>query len=128
MARPRSRAGRAHHLSRRMEARHEVAGGVNPGGGGPRWPGADLPGRRLFIAVPLPDAAAAQVAELVDRVRAEGAPGGGRDVRWVRLDGLHITLRFLGPTLDERVDPAAEAMKLAAHGRSSFDVAIRGAG
>ena len=29
-----------------------------------------------------------------------GVPGGGRDVRWVRLDGLHLTLRFIGPTLD----------------------------
>ena len=38
-------------------------------------------------------------------VRALGVPGGGRDVRWVRLEGLHLTLRFLGPTLDDRVEP-----------------------
>ena len=47
------------------------------------------------------------IAALVDRVRSRGVPGGGRDVRWVRLDGLHLTLRFLGPTLDPRVEPAA---------------------
>ena len=69
----------------------------------PRWPGADLPGRRIFIAVPLPDEPVAAVAELVERVRAAGVPGGGRDVRWVRLDGLHLTLRFLGPTLEDRL-------------------------
>ena len=40
------------------------------------------------------------VAALVERVRARGVPGGGRDVRWVRMDGLHLTLRFLGPTLE----------------------------
>jgi RNA 2',3'-cyclic 3'-phosphodiesterase len=94
----------------------------------PRWPGADLPGRRLFIAVPLPEEASAEVARLVDRVRAEGIPGGGRDVRWVRLDGLHLTLRFLGPTLDDRVEPAAEAVRSVGGEVTAFDVAIRGAG
>jgi 2'-5' RNA ligase len=61
-------------------------------------------------------------------VRAEGVPGGGRDVRWVRLDGLHLTLRFLGPTLDDRVDAAIEAVHAAARGQASFDVTIGGAG
>ena len=94
----------------------------------PRWPGADLPGRRLFIAVPLPSGASAAIAELVGSVRADGVPGGGRDVRWVRLDGLHLTLRFLGPTLEDRVSPATEAVRAAAAASSPFDVSIRGGG
>ncbi len=94
----------------------------------PRWPGADLPGRRLFIAVPLPVETTAVIAELVGAVRAAGVPGGGRDVRWVRLDGLHLTLRFLGPTLDDRVGPATEAVRIAAAASASFDVSIGGAG
>jgi len=28
----------------------------------PRWPGADLPGRRLFYAVPIPPTATGQIA------------------------------------------------------------------
>jgi RNA 2',3'-cyclic 3'-phosphodiesterase len=94
----------------------------------PRWPGADLPGRRLFIAVPLPAAATAVIADIVTTVRAAGVPGGGRDVRWVRLDGLHLTLRFLGPTLDDRVGPARDAVLTTAAGRTPFDVSIGGAG
>jgi len=94
----------------------------------PRWPGADLPGRRLFIAVPLPAEATAEIAALVERVRAGGVPGGGRDVRWVRLDGLHMTLRFLGPTLDDRLVPAVEAVRAAAAVAPAFDVSIGGAG
>jgi RNA 2',3'-cyclic 3'-phosphodiesterase len=94
----------------------------------PRWPGADLPGRRIFIATPLSDAAAAEVAALVDRVRAAGASGGGRDVRWVRLDGLHLTLRFLGPTLDDRIEPARAAVRAAGAGAHAFDITIGGAG
>lgn len=94
----------------------------------PRWPGADLPGRRIFIAAPLPDRASADVAALVDRVRSAGVPGGGRDVRWVRLDGLHLTLRFLGPTLDERIGAVLAAVRAAASEAPPFEVAIGGAG
>jgi 2'-5' RNA ligase len=94
----------------------------------PRWPGADLPGRRLFIAVPLPADATAAIADLVGSVRAAGVPGGGRDVRWVSLDGLHLTLHFLGPTLDDRVAPATEAVRAAAAASAPFDVSIGGAG
>ena len=94
----------------------------------PRWPGADLPGRRLFIAIPIPNQASSEIAALVERVRAEGVPGGGRDVRWVRLDGLHLTLRFLGPTLDERLGQATEAVRAAAATATPFDISIGGAG
>jgi RNA 2',3'-cyclic 3'-phosphodiesterase len=94
----------------------------------PRWPGADIPGRRLFVALPLPAEVAAEVASLVDHVRTDGVPGGGRDVRWVRLDGLHLTLRFIGPTLDDRVDAAATAVRAAAAAAEPFEVSIGGAG
>lgn len=101
---------------------------MTAGGRRPRWPGADEPGRRLFIAVPLPPATCAAIAEIVEAVRAEGVPGGGRDVRWVRLDGLHLTLRFLGPTLEDRVAPAAEVVRAVADGSAPFGVSIGGAG
>jgi 2'-5' RNA ligase len=94
----------------------------------PRWPGADLPGRRLFIAVPFPSDAESEIAALVEQVRGDGVPGGGRDVRWVRLDSLHLTLRFLGPTLEERIGPAAEATRVAARAGRPFDISIGGAG
>lgn len=96
--------------------------------GRPRWPGADLPGRRIFIAAPLPEPARQAVAELVDRVRSAGVPGGGRDVRWVRLDGLHLTLRFLGPTLEERIQAAQDAVLEVAAGARPFELSIGLAG
>ena len=93
-----------------------------------RWPGADLPGRRIFVAAPLPVTTKAAVTELVERVRAEGVPGGGRDVRWVRLDGLHLTLRFLGPTSEDRVELAKLATLAAARELTAFELEIGGAG
>jgi len=101
---------------------------VSNAGRRPRWPGADLPGRRLFYAVPIPQPAIDRIAEVVSTIRAEGVPGGGRDVRWVRLEGLHLTLRFLGPTLDDRIDAATQALRGATEGRSAFDISIGGGG
>ncbi|MEX1170798.1 MAG: RNA 2',3'-cyclic phosphodiesterase [Chloroflexota bacterium] len=94
----------------------------------PRWPGADLPGRRVFIATPLPDTAMESIAGVVEEVRAAGVQGDGRDVRWVRLDGLHLTLRFLGPTLEDRIEAARDAVRVAGASAEPFDLVIGGAG
>lgn len=96
-----------------------------------RWadPFAGMTGRRLFIAVPLPEDAGAAVRSVVDEVRAEPLPAGARDVRWVRLDGLHLTLRFLGPTAEDRVEPTADAVRaVAAAGSGPIDIELGGAG
>ena len=81
--------------------------------------------KRLFVAVPLPTAARDAVVALVDQVRAANVDGG---VRWVRMDGLHLTLRFLGPTEEERVGGVASAVAGAASEGRPFEVRIGGAG
>jgi 2'-5' RNA ligase len=91
-------------------------------------PYAGLPGRRLFVAAPLPEDAADAIAELVEGVRAKGLPTGARDVRWVRLDGLHLTLRFLGPTPEDRIGPTAAAVRRAAVTTDAIDGVLAGAG
>jgi RNA 2',3'-cyclic 3'-phosphodiesterase len=90
---------------------------------GPELP----PGRRLFVAVPTPPDVREGVAGLVDSVRAAADPN-QRDVRWVRLDGLHLTLRFLGPTEEEGLSDVAAAVGRAAAATSQFDIGIGGAG
>jgi RNA 2',3'-cyclic 3'-phosphodiesterase len=81
---------------------------------------------RLFVAVPLTDDASKAVSDVVERIRA-GEPE-GRGVRWVRLDGLHLTLRFLGPTPEARVPDLAAAVAAVARDGVPFTVTIRGAG
>jgi 2'-5' RNA ligase len=81
---------------------------------------------RLFVAVPLEESLRARVAEIVEDIRATEPPK--RGVRWVRLDGLHVTLRFLGPTLEDRVETLAGAVRRAAAGGGPFRVTIGGAG
>lgn len=90
-----------------------------------------MPGRRLFVAVPLTDDAVRTVTDLVERVRAGTRPDRrrrGRDVRWVRLDGLHLTLRFIGPTVEERLPAVVEAVRAAGHGHPPFELRIDGGG
>jgi 2'-5' RNA ligase len=50
------------------------------------------------------------------------------EVRWVRLDGLHLTLRFLGPTDAGQVPDVAAAVDAVAASVAPFDVRIGGAG
>ena len=93
--------------------------------------------RRIFVAVPLAEDVRSQVAGLVERVRlrpeARG-PGGGPerrdplDVRWVRMDGLHLTLRFLGPVLEDRIPAVEAAIHEAAGSGDPFEIRIDGAG
>jgi RNA 2',3'-cyclic 3'-phosphodiesterase len=102
-----------------------------------RWDRSNEPGRRLFVAVPLPAEAMRAVAALVEGVRAtDGAAivgpsragGRGNDVRWVRLDGLHVTLRFLGPTVDPLHETAGRAVAEAGAAARAFDIRLSGGG
>jgi 2'-5' RNA ligase len=81
---------------------------------------------RLFVAAPLTAEATAAVADVVERIRA-GEPE-GRGVRWVRLDGLHLTLRFLGPTPEARIPELVDAVASVADGVEPFTITVRGAG
>lgn len=95
-----------------------------------RWvdPFAGVPGRRLFVAVPLDPTAVAAVGALIHAVQAVALPVGMRGVRWVRMDGLHLTLRFLGPTPEPRIASTAGAMAAAAAGTPSIDGRLAGVG
>jgi RNA 2',3'-cyclic 3'-phosphodiesterase len=105
------------------------------------WPRRDRPGRggrwqapvdppdvvRLFYAVPVPAAARASVGELIDRVQA-GVGDGTARIRWVHVEGLHLTLRFLGATpaaLRPSLEAAADTVAGAA---APFEVVLSGGG
>lgn len=92
-------------------------------------PHAGVPGRRLFVGVALPEAAAAEIRQIVEEVRAMPLAEGARDVRWVRLDGLHLTLRFLGPTPEPLLGATIEAVRaIAADAAGPIPVELSGSG
>jgi 2'-5' RNA ligase len=61
---------------------------------------------RLFVACELPPEMKAALARLQDALRSKGAPR----VRWVRPDGIHLTLKFLGAVPQEKVAAICEAL------------------
>src|SRR5206468_12679155 len=63
---------------------------------------------RLFVAVELPDDAQAGLGAAIDLLRAAAGDGG---VRWVRPEGIHETLKFLGGVPDSRVEAIADALR-----------------
>ena len=91
-------------------------------------PVEDDPARpRLFFALPIPDPARRQVAALMETVQSSVGDGAAK-IRWVRVEGLHLTLRFLGPTPVERVPELGAALATVAAGIAPFPVTISGAG
>lgn len=88
-------------------------------------PSADVP--RLFVAVPVPTEVGAQIGGVIDEARRRLGEE-GRRIRWVQLEGLHVTLRFLGPTPVDRLAEVVGALDRAAEGHATFEIRLAGAG
>ena len=78
---------------------------------------------RLFVAVPLPAPALEEAARLLREMRALDWP-----VRWVRDDGLHISLKFFGEVTSDRVDPIEEMVQFATRGMRVMQLVPQGGG
>lgn len=89
---------------------------------------ADRDQPRLFVAVPVPAEVATRIGDLIGGVRAALGPDGAR-VRWVQMEGLHVTLRFLGPTVVDRIDAVGEAVHAGAQAVAApFHIRLGGSG
>ena len=75
---------------------------------------------RLFVAIDIPDAIRAAIAALTHRLR-ELSPA----PRWVRIEGAHVTLKFIGETPDERAERIRSALRNA---RASAPIDLHFAG
>jgi RNA 2',3'-cyclic 3'-phosphodiesterase len=80
---------------------------------------------RLFVALEIPDEVRRAIGEMIARLRdvAHGA-------RWVRAEGVHVTLKFIGEMPAERVVAIEQALR-GARGAgviASVEAKFRGAG
>jgi RNA 2',3'-cyclic 3'-phosphodiesterase len=78
---------------------------------------------RVFLAADLDAGVRGKIAEL-----ARELPSLTRRARWVRPEGLHLTLRFFGEVPVEEVATLAEALKEALSGLAAFPLELRGCG
>lgn len=76
--------------------------------------------------MPISDAVRERVGDVMSAARA--ATGDARGIRWVAHDALHLTLRFLGATPEDRVVSAAAALAEASTTEGPFEVVLAGSG
>ena len=79
---------------------------------------------RVFVAIELPEAARQHIAHLIDTLRTRRIHG----LRWVKAEGVHLTLKFLGNVSEEHLDPIVAAMEQAAEHVAPFSLHIQDAG
>jgi 2'-5' RNA ligase len=77
---------------------------------------------RLFVALDIPESVRAALAALLPRLRA-ACP----NARWVRIEGLHVTLKFIGEVSPEKVGPITAAVA-ALPSRPAIPMIFRGLG
>ena len=76
---------------------------------------------RSFFAVALPEEARQAAARLAGRLRESDR---GEGVRWVRPEGVHLTLKFLGDVPAEQVPEIAQAVQQACEKHAPFACAV----
>lgn len=81
--------------------------------------------QRTFIAVELDEELLDNLVDLQGRLRGQVAP---RSIRWVRPEGIHLTLKFLGETLPDQVEAVKVALDQAASGLLPFTFSVGGLG
>jgi len=78
---------------------------------------------RLFIAVELPEAARGVLAAGLGRLRRDQPPA-----RWVRVEGMHLTLKFLGEQPETAVEALDRAVPAALRSLEPVRVQLGGGG
>jgi RNA 2',3'-cyclic 3'-phosphodiesterase len=78
---------------------------------------------RLFIALNLPPPVRQALWEATTPLRDRGLP-----VKWVRAEGIHLTLKFLGDVGEEREPELTSALARAAAGARPLALALGGFG
>jgi 2'-5' RNA ligase len=84
-----------------------------------------MPTIRTFVAIELAPAILERLGDLQSRMQQDLPP---KLLRWVRPEGIHLTLVFLGEIQVEQADRVAEALRQACAGHRPFSVSIAGMG
>ena len=80
---------------------------------------------RTFIAIELNQELQDSLRHLQDGLKRKVPP---RSVRWVRPEGIHLTLKFLGDVPSSRITNITQAVEAACHGFDVFTFELVGLG
>lgn len=79
---------------------------------------------RAFIAIEIPQ----EIKNRIDSQTAGLRRAIGRSVRWVSVNNIHLTLKFLGEISAANVGALAQAVEIEASRHQSFEIGIAGLG
>lgn len=74
---------------------------------------------RLFIALPLPEHVVSGLDRILSDFRRQS-----RDVKWVKAQSIHLTLKFLGDTDEALIPQITDCVKTAASGITPFETTL----
>ena len=80
---------------------------------------------RTFIAIKLDETINAALADLQGQLKAKVPQG---SVRWVKPEGIHLTLKFLGDVPANRIEDVKRALIQACAGFPAFSFSVGGLG
>ena len=78
---------------------------------------------RTFVAIDVPEEVRQEIRDFQAPLKRMGA-----DVKWVRPESIHITLKFLGNVAENRVGEITEALAGCVSGIAPFRVIVAGTG
>jgi len=82
------------------------------------------PNLRLFVAIELPSEWLEALEQAQGELRAGLEKRGVRRLRWVRAEGIHLTLKFLGGVPESRVSSVHWALQEATQAPFAFGLAM----
>ena len=74
---------------------------------------------RCFIAIPLPNQTHQELHKIQSQLKETGA-----DVKWVKSDNIHLTLKFLGDAEGTKIATISQKLKEIASGYPCFETII----
>mgnify|MGYP001570540277 CR=1 FL=1 len=78
---------------------------------------------RAFIACDIPEALLEKISSIQDKLKGLDA-----EVGWIKIRGIHITLKFLGDIEQEIIEKVADVIAEATTGQPPFEICIKGSG
>ncbi len=78
---------------------------------------------RSFIAINITETLRAEFSEIISVLKKSGS-----DMKWVRPENLHLTLKFLGNVEIQKLEAIKTGLKNALSGNTSFDISFEGIG
>jgi len=78
---------------------------------------------RAFVAIDIDETVRRRLVAAQEQLAATGA-----DIKLVEPPNIHVTMKFLGEVLEDKISGIEEALKRSVAGTSQFDIGVKGIG